>query len=58
MTFLNHLELLVFTEGPRGILRRMRSQLAEDGCPESQLIIGKTLLEQLNEGKFNYGSKI
>lgn len=32
--------------GPRGLLRRMRSQLAEDGCPESQLIMGKTLLEQ------------
>ncbi|XP_045592864.1 wolframin [Procambarus clarkii] len=32
--------------GPRGLLRRMRSQLAEDGCPESQLVMGKTLLEQ------------
>ncbi|XP_037787857.1 wolframin-like [Penaeus monodon] len=40
-------------EGPRGILRRMRSQLAEDGCPESQLIIGKTLLEQISDENEN-----
>ncbi|KAG7176625.1 Wolframin-like [Homarus americanus] len=27
----------------QGALRRMRSQLAEDACPESQLVMGKTL---------------
>ncbi|KAK8731062.1 hypothetical protein OTU49_007781 [Cherax quadricarinatus] len=35
--------------GPRGLLRRMRSQLAEDGCPESQLVMGKTLLQQQSQ---------
>ncbi|XP_064097120.1 LOW QUALITY PROTEIN: wolframin-like [Macrobrachium nipponense] len=35
--------------GPRGLLRRMRSQLAEDGCPESQLVMGRTLLQQLGD---------
>ncbi|CAL4088397.1 unnamed protein product, partial [Meganyctiphanes norvegica] len=32
--------------GPRGLLRRMRSQLAEEGCPESQLVMARALLEQ------------
>ncbi|KAK3856172.1 hypothetical protein Pcinc_037481, partial [Petrolisthes cinctipes] len=42
--------------GPRGLLRRMRSQLAEDGCPESQLVMGRTLLDQLEqEGKDGEG---
>jgi hypothetical protein len=33
-------------DGPRGSLRRLRSQLAEDGCPESQVILAKHLLEE------------
>ncbi|XP_015585382.1 wolframin isoform X2 [Cephus cinctus] len=33
-------------DGPRGSLRRLRSQLAEDGCPESQVVLGKHLLEE------------
>ncbi|XP_017892597.1 wolframin [Ceratina calcarata] len=33
-------------EGPRGSLRRLRSQLAEDGCPESQVVLAKRLLEE------------
>ncbi|KAJ9589811.1 hypothetical protein L9F63_027931, partial [Diploptera punctata] len=32
--------------GPRGSLRRLRSQLAEDGCSESQVILAKILLEE------------
>ncbi|XP_017758079.1 PREDICTED: wolframin isoform X2 [Eufriesea mexicana] len=32
-------------DGPRGSLRRLRSQLAEDGCPESQVVLAKQLLE-------------
>ncbi|XP_050731686.1 wolframin-like isoform X2 [Eriocheir sinensis] len=39
----------VHAGGPRGLLRRMRSQLAEDGCPDSQLVMGRTLLEQLGQ---------
>lgn len=39
----------VQTGGPKGLLRRMRSQLAEDGCPESQLVMGRTLLDQLSQ---------
>lgn len=34
------------TDGPRGSLRRLRSQLAEDGCPESQVVLAKQLLEE------------
>lgn len=49
MNFILHLKFFLFLGGPRGLLRRMRSQLAEDGCPESQLIMGKTLLEQQGE---------
>ncbi|GLH03547.1 Wolframin [Gryllus bimaculatus] len=33
-------------DGPRGSLRRLRSQLAEDGCPESQVVYAKQLLEE------------
>ncbi|CAK9807554.1 wfs1 [Anthophora quadrimaculata] len=33
-------------DGPRGTLRRLRSQLAEDGCPESQVVLAKQLLEE------------
>lgn len=35
-----------FIDGPRGSLRRLRSQLAEDGCPESQVVLAKQLLEE------------
>lgn len=44
--------------GPRGLLRRMRSQLAEDGCPDSQLVMGRTLLEQLGQGEAMHGVQI
>nr|CAD7590594.1 unnamed protein product [Timema genevievae] len=40
---------LVRTNGPRGSLRRLRSQLAEDGCPESQVVLAKQLLEETCE---------
>ncbi|XP_076631079.1 wolframin ER transmembrane glycoprotein wfs1 [Colletes latitarsis] len=33
-------------DGPSGSLRRLRSQLAEDGCPESQVVLAKQLLEE------------
>ncbi|XP_020284391.1 wolframin isoform X2 [Pseudomyrmex gracilis] len=33
-------------DGPKGSLRRLRSRLAEDGCPESQVILAKQLLEE------------
>ncbi|XP_076165407.1 wolframin ER transmembrane glycoprotein wfs1 isoform X2 [Ptiloglossa arizonensis] len=33
-------------DGPRESLRRLRSQLAEDGCPESQVVLAKQLLEE------------
>ncbi|GLV44373.1 uncharacterized protein CBL_10177 [Carabus blaptoides fortunei] len=33
-------------DGPRGSLRRLRSQLASDGCPESQVVLAKQLLEE------------
>ncbi|XP_043265521.1 wolframin [Colletes gigas] len=33
-------------DGPGGFLRRLRSQLAEDGCPESQVVLAKQLLEE------------
>lgn len=39
------------SDGPRGSLRRLRSQLAEDGCPESQVVLAKQLLEE-RCGKF------
>lgn len=38
--------VLIMLDGPRGSLRRLRSQLAEDGCPESQVILAKHLLEE------------
>lgn len=34
------------TDGPRGSLQRLRNQLAEDGCPESQVILAKQLLNE------------
>ncbi|KAG7189987.1 hypothetical protein KM043_006145 [Ampulex compressa] len=33
-------------DGPQGSLRRLRSQLAEDGCAESQVVLAKELLEE------------
>ncbi|XP_044730992.1 wolframin [Chrysoperla carnea] len=33
-------------DGPRGSLQRLRNQLAEDGCPESQVILAKQLLNE------------
>ncbi|XP_058797914.1 wolframin [Phymastichus coffea] len=33
-------------DGPKGSLRRLRNQLAEDGCPESQVVLAKQLLEE------------
>ncbi|XP_034948653.1 wolframin [Chelonus insularis] len=33
-------------DGPRGSLRGLRSQLAEDGCAESQVVLAKRLLEE------------
>ncbi|XP_049880557.1 wolframin [Pectinophora gossypiella] len=33
-------------DGPQGSLRRLRSQLAEDGCAESQVVLAKQLLEE------------
>ncbi|XP_015126304.1 wolframin [Diachasma alloeum] len=36
-------------DGPRGSLRGLRSQLAEDGCAESQVVLGKRLLEERSE---------
>ncbi|XP_054001447.1 wolframin [Hylaeus anthracinus] len=33
-------------DGPGGSLRRLRSQLAEDGCPESQVVLAKQLLDE------------
>lgn len=33
-------------DGTRGSLRRLRSQMAEDGCPESQVVLAKQLLEE------------
>ncbi|XP_061380004.1 wolframin isoform X2 [Danaus plexippus] len=32
--------------GPQGSLRRLRNQLAEDGCAESQVVLAKQLLEE------------
>ncbi|CAD6202669.1 GSCOCG00009708001-RA-CDS [Cotesia congregata] len=33
-------------DGPRGSLRGLRSQLAEDGCADSQVVLAKKLLEE------------
>ncbi|KAL2737965.1 wolframin isoform X2 [Vespula squamosa] len=33
-------------DGTRGSLRRLRSQMAEDGCPESQVVLAKQLLDE------------
>ncbi|XP_013185158.1 wolframin isoform X2 [Amyelois transitella] len=33
-------------DGPQGSLRRLRNQLAEDGCAESQVVLAKQLLEE------------
>ncbi|KAG8224245.1 hypothetical protein J437_LFUL001624 [Ladona fulva] len=40
-------------DGPKGSLRRLQSQMAEDGCPESQVILAKTLLEEKCEEEEN-----
>ncbi|XP_011496905.1 PREDICTED: wolframin [Ceratosolen solmsi marchali] len=36
-------------DGPKGSLKRLRSQLAEDGCPDSQVVLAKRLLEECCE---------
>ena len=41
-------------DGPRGSLRRLRSQLAEDGCPESQVVLAKQLLEERCGNSFHF----
>ncbi|KAF5274009.1 hypothetical protein FQA39_LY01124 [Lamprigera yunnana] len=46
-----HISLFDFTkslpiDGPRGSLKRLRNQLANDGCPESQVVLAKQLLEE------------
>ncbi|KAF5304186.1 hypothetical protein FQR65_LT08080 [Abscondita terminalis] len=33
-------------DGPRGSLKRLRNQLASDGCAESQVVLAKQLLEE------------
>ncbi|XP_030024586.2 wolframin isoform X2 [Manduca sexta] len=33
-------------DGPQGSLRRLRNQLAEDGCAESQVVLAEQLLEE------------
>lgn len=33
-------------DGPRGSLKRLRNQLANDGCAESQVVLAKQLLEE------------
>lgn len=38
-------------DGPQGSLRRLRNQLAEDGCAESQVVLAKQLLDE-KCGKF------
>lgn len=38
--------LYLSADGPRGSLRRLRNQLAEDGCVESQVQLAKQLLEE------------
>lgn len=38
--------MYVFLDGPHGSLRRLRNQLAEDGCAESQVVLAKQLLEE------------
>lgn len=40
--FFNHSHL----DGPRSSLKRLRSQLASDGCPESQVVLAKQLLDE------------
>ncbi|XP_011138698.1 wolframin isoform X2 [Harpegnathos saltator] len=40
---IRHISIL---DGPKSSLRRLRSQLAEDGCPESQVVLAKQLLEE------------
>ncbi|KAK5644966.1 hypothetical protein RI129_006266 [Pyrocoelia pectoralis] len=33
-------------DGPYGSLKRLRNQLANDGCPESQMVLAKQLLQE------------
>lgn len=44
--FIFIIENNIITDGSRSSLRRLRSQLAEDGCPESQVVLAKELLEE------------
>lgn len=39
-------EVYLASDGPQGSLRRLRNQLAEDGCAESQVVLAKQLLEE------------
>lgn len=38
--------ITTFSDGPRGSLKRLRNQLANDGCPASQVVLAKQLLEE------------
>lgn len=45
------------SDGHRGSLKRLRNQLANDGCPESQVVLAKQLLEErCGELKENHSS--
>lgn len=46
-----------FLDGPRSSLKRLRSQLASDGCPESQVVLAKQLLDE-QCGNFPFNSTI
>lgn len=35
-------------DGPRSSLKRLRNQMATDGCPESQVVLAKQLLDEHN----------
>ncbi|XP_018017165.1 wolframin-like isoform X2 [Hyalella azteca] len=36
-------------DGPRGVIRRMRSQLAEEGDPDSQMALASALLQETDD---------
>lgn len=38
--------VVIFKDGPRSSLKRLRNQLANDGCAESQVVLAKQLLEE------------
>lgn len=42
---------LCFVDCSRSSLKRLRNQLASDGCPESQVILAKQLLDE-SGGKY------